>query len=611
MIHLILFIILCYAGFLLYFQLLQRPLFILYNRKETDADISLRDFMAMSRHGLRSDVIVASYLTALPVIAATVQAYVSTPFLGIFMAVYSIVAGLTVAVGTVVDTALYPFWKFKLDACVLPYVKQMKSAFASVSTGYIIAGAIALLAMSGITVGWFWLTSRVAMGSGPFIASGVLQMALTPLIFILAVGCLFMLIRGLGRRPNNPSVSFYSNNLFFNHCALNPLYAFIYSLSTNDKIEGAFREFDDETCHREFAEMFPGDSFPADKLLNTTRPNVLFIVWESLSARFVEALGGQKDVTPNINQLSKEGLFFTHVDCNSFRTDRGLVALLSGYLAQPTTSVIRMTKKVPNLPAFPRKFKEAGYETMAVHGGDLTIFHKGEYYYTMGHDRVVGDKDLPKGLPTGKWGIHDGAVLDWIYDDIMEKTSRRVKWYTTFQTLSSHEPWEVPYARLQDDPIANSFAYMDDALGRLVERLRNTPAWDNLLIVVTGDHGCNTGQFLAHDKYAHIPLLMIGGAVKQPRCIDTIMSQTDTASTILGQMELPHEEFIFSRDVMADSYRYPFSFHTFVNGFMFRDATGYTVYDNTAGAAIDAPDTDREHKGKIILQYLYEDLAKR
>lgn len=202
MIHLILFIILCYAGFLLYFQLLQRPLFILYNRKETDAAISLRDFMAMSRHGLRSDVIVASYLTALPVIAATVQAYVSTPFLGIFMAVYSIVAGLTVAVGTVVDTALYPFWKFKLDACVLPYVKQMKSAFASVSTRYIIAGAIALLAMSGITVGWFWLTSRVAMGSGPFIASGVLQMALTPLIFILAVGCLFMLIRGLGRRPN-------------------------------------------------------------------------------------------------------------------------------------------------------------------------------------------------------------------------------------------------------------------------------------------------------------------------------------------------------------------------------------------------------------------------
>ena len=87
----------------------------------------------MSRHGLRSDVIVASYLTALPVIAATVQAYVNTPFLGIFMAVYSIVAGLTVAIGTVVDTALYPFWKFKLDACVLPYVKQMKSAFASVS----------------------------------------------------------------------------------------------------------------------------------------------------------------------------------------------------------------------------------------------------------------------------------------------------------------------------------------------------------------------------------------------------------------------------------------------------------------------------------------------
>lgn len=109
---------------------------------------------------------------------------------------------------------------------------------------------------------------------------------------------------------------------------------------------------------------------------------------------------------------------------------------------------------------------------MAVHGGDLTIFHKGEYYLTVGHDRVVGDKDLPKGLPSGKWGIHDGAVLDWIYDDIMDKTSKGRRWYTTFQTLSSHEPWIVPYTRLKDDEIANTFAYVDDAIGRFVDRLK-------------------------------------------------------------------------------------------------------------------------------------------
>ena len=598
-----------FIGCLLYFQLIQRPLFVLYNRKETDEHITVGEFVRMERYGLRSDIIVSSYITAIPVIAAFIQTLIPVRFLDGFMTLYNIAIGIVTGLGVAVDTGLYPFWKFKLDASVLNYVKELRSACSSVSTPYLITAIISILAMTTFTA--IWLQGAAYYASDTFTAHGVTQILLSILTLILAVGALFAMIRGLGRRPNNPSVSFYSNVLFFNHCALNPIYSFIYSLSVNDKIEGAFRSMDDETCHREFAELFPGDSFPTEKLLNTDRPNVLFIIWESLSARFVGALGGEPDITPNINRLSQEGLFFTHVDCNSFRTDRGLVALLSGYLAQPTTSVIRMTKKVPNLPAFPRKFKELGYDTMAVHGGDLKVFHKSEYYLTVGHNRVVGENDFPRSYERGKWGVHDGIVFDWVYDDIMKKTAEGKQWFTTVQTLSSHEPWIVPYDRIKDNPIANTFAYVDDALGRLVERLKNTPAWDNLLIVVTGDHGCNTGQFLAHDKYAHIPLLMLGGAVKEPRRIDTLMSQTDTAATILGQLGIEHKEFIFSRDVMADSYRYPFGFHTFVNGFMFRDATGYTVVDNVSGEAIDSPDAEREHKGRVILQYLYEDLAKR
>jgi len=611
MLGLIIFITTYFIGLVLYFQLIQRPLFMLYNRSAGDAPVKAGDLWGIMSHGFRSDIIIASYFTALPLIAASLQTVITTPFLGAFMMTYNVIIGVVLGLATVVDTALYPFWKFKLDSSILPYLKSIKGACASVSTAYIVGAIVAVLVMAALSAGW--LEGATLLGGLPM-APATLSLGhalLTLGIFIIATGLLFAMIRGLGRRPNNPSVSFYSNKLFFNHCALNPLYSFIYSLSVNNKIEGAFKAFDDDTCRREFAELYPGNTFPTDKLLNTDRPNVLFIIWESLSARFVGELGGQKGVTPNIDRLAQEGVLFTHVDCNSFRTDRGLVALLSGYLAQPTTSVIRMTKKVPNLPALPRRMKEAGYDTMAVHGGDLTIFHKGEYYLTIGHDRVVGDKDLPKGLPTGKWGIHDGAVLDWIYDDIMAKTAKGSRWYTTFQTLSSHEPWDVPYSRIKDDPIANTFAYVDDSIGRLVDQLKGTPAWDNLLIVITGDHGCNTGQIMSTDRYAHIPLIMAGGAVKTPRRIDTLMTQSDTAATLLGQLGIAHDEFIFSRDVMADSYRYPFGFHTFVNGFMFRDATGYTVYDNVSETATDSPDPTREHKGKIILQYLYEDLANR
>lgn len=89
------------------------------------------------------------------------------------------------------------------------------------------------------------------------------------------------------------------------------------------------------------------------------------------------------------------------------------------------------------------------------------------------------------------------------------------------------------------------------------------------------------------------------------------MSQTDLAATLLGQMGLPHDEFIFSRDVMADTYKEPFSFHTYTNGFMYTDKTGVTIVDNVSDEAIEGPDPKREQRGRAILQKLYEDLSKR
>ncbi len=203
-------------------------------------------------------------------------------------------------------------------------------------------------------------------------------------------------------------------------------------------------------------------------------------------------------------------------------------------------------------------------------------------------------------------------MFDFIYDDIMEKTRKGERWFTTFQTLSSHEPFTVPYNRLPDDEVGNSFAYTDHCFGEFVDRIKKTPAWDDLLIICVADHGYNASHNpVSRQKYAHIPILLTGGALAESGRIDTIMSQTDLAATLLGQMNLPHDEFIFSRDILADTYKEPFSFHTYTNGFMLTDERGSTIVDNVSDEAIEGADPGRERKGRAILQKLYEDLANR
>lgn len=612
MLKLILIPLIFYASAVMLFTLIQRPMFTAYNRKSNKGNIRFNDILHIFKYGVKTDFIVASYLTAIPLLLCCAQAFIPAAFLKTALMAYIIIISLIISLIMLADTLLYEFWQYKIDSSVLAYLRSLKGSFASVSTGYIIIALLTEFLFWIFTTAWLYFPINFVGLESPFIAHNTIQYIYAGMTFLVLGTSCFLIIRGVGRRPHNPSISFFSNNLFFNHCALNPNYSFIYSLSVNDKIEGAFRFFPENECKKMIENIYPRNSAPRLKLLNTDRPNILFIIWESLCARFIEPLGGEKDVTPCFNHLAEEGIFFTHVDSSGTRTDKGIVALLSGYPAQPTTSVIRMTKKLPNLPALPAIFRDLGYQTSILHGGDLTIFHKSDYYLTIGHDHAITENDFPKNSPRGKWGIHDGLIMDWLYDDIIRKTETGVKWFTTFQTLSSHETWIVPYDRLlPDKPVENSFAYVDAAFGDFIDRLKKSPAWDNLLIVVSGDHGCNMCEPIERSRYSHIPMLLLGGAVKQPLRFDSIMSQTDLAATLLGQLGLPSDNFIFSRDVFADSYRYPCSFHAFNNGFMFRDDSGFTVVDNISGAATENPDEARENKGKAILQHLYEDLAKR
>lgn len=592
----------------MFFFFVQRPLFLLYNRKLIKTPIPKSDWHEILKRGLHTDLIVACYIGNIACILMI--SYAITPKFDLMNALfwYYCIIGFIVSLLVVSDTALYSFWQFKIDRSVLMYLKSPKAAFASVTTGYLLLAFGVVALVWAIFVG---ILSACTLWLEPFAPSGVWMWVLTVVVYLAIRASMILTIRGLGRRPNNPSLTYYSKTLSYNHTALNPMYNFIYSLSVKVNFKDQFRTFKSEECDRIYAPLFPLEGKPQVELLNTKRPNVVMIIWESCGARFVESLGGQPNVTPNIDRLAKEGVMFTRCDAGSWRTNHGIVCILSGYLAQPTTTVIRMAKKLPNLPALPNRFKELGYETTLLHGGDLTVFHKSDYYLTIGHDRLVSQPDFPASMPTCKWGIHDGEMFDWLYDDIQEKQARGAKFFSTFQTLSSHETWEVPYTRLKDQPVANSFAYVDDCFGRFIDRLKASPAWKDLLVICVADHGCNDGTPMGRDQYVHIPLLMLGGAVKEPRRIDTLMSQTDLAATLLGQLDLPHKDFTFSRDVLADTYQKHFSFHDYQNGFFVRDERGFTDYDNETKQVITGNDDEREAMGKAILQKLYEDLDKR
>lgn len=590
--------------------IIQKPWFIFDNRGMTET-LAASDYFQVVWHGLKLDLTVAGYLTALPLLAVLISVWHDGGWLRKALKGYFMLMAVVIAAIFAVDDALYAFWGFRMDATVLFYLKSPKEALASVSTRLILTQCAVSLLYAGLTYKYL---ERLVLPMADFRPAG--NRWLASLAVLLAGGLMFIPIRGgVTTSTANVGMVYYSDNTFLNHSAINPCFSLLSSLFKQQDFAGQFDFFPEEKRESLFAGRYGPQKTAPDtcRLLNAARPNILVIILESFSANVVAATGGEADVTPNLNGLAKEGILFDNLYANSFRTDRGLVSILNGYLAQPTTSIMKYPAKSQTLPSIARSLKGQGYACDVLYGGDINFTNMRSYFYNSGYAAITSDKDFPISERLNKWGANDNVTFNRLYQDVKGRAPGKGPWMTTFLTLSSHEPFEVPYRRF-GHPYLNSVAFTDSCLGAFVRKLKAEPVWDNLLVILTADHG-----FRYPDKVKdyepsryRIPMLWIGGAVKGPRVISALCNQTDLAATLLDQLDIPHAEFRFSKNILTHE---PFAFYTFGNGFAYIDSTGYSVYDNESSLVIRESDAlqreQRLDKGKAILQTLYDDLGRR
>ena len=111
----------------------------------------------------------------------------------------------------------------------------------------------------------------------------------------------------------------------------------------------------------------------------------------------------------------------------------------------------------------------------------------------------------------------------------------------------------------------------------------------------------------------HIPLLMVGGAVRRPARIDVYGSQQDIAATLLSQLCLPHDEFLFSKDLLDEASPH-FAFFTVPDAFGVLTPDNRLIYDCQGDKVVLDEGAERGKnlpKGKAYLQKLYDDIANR
>nr|WP_294868283.1 alkaline phosphatase family protein [Prevotella sp.] len=625
-----------YATFVVLF-VLQKPLFLFLEKGSATQPVDniFTELPAVIWHGLPLDLSMAGYLSVIPGLLSIAVVWLKRELVKPIMNIYFIIASLFITCSFLLNASLYPYWKYPLDSTPLFYFfTSPADAIASVSIWQVILSIVILIVL---TIGvWFTLRmrgekrqqySRYSYGYGGF-GSGKRKRfddfdrhrGRTSIILLLLTGLLFLPIRGgITVSTMNTGQVYYSQNAYLNHSAVNPLFSLLESITHQEDFASQYRFMKDKEADKIFATMTSTSDENTYPLLNEATfkkgtPDILIVIMESFASDIMPSMGSYKDVAVCLDSIAQQSILFTRFYANSFRTDRGMVSILSGYPAQPTTSIMRYPRKTSQLPSIARNLaKYKNYKTTYYYGGDADFCNMRSYLVSQGYQHIISDANFPIEDKLSKWGVPDHILAARMMKDIKAQQNEKRPMLRILQTSSSHEPFEVPYHRLKDKRL-NAFAYTDSVMGAIVREYRKLPRWKNTLIVFVPDHvGGYKENLNDHDRSRYqIPLILAGGAISRPMKVGIIGSQQDIAATLLGQLGVEHREFTFSKNMMSDATP-KFAFFAVNDAFGIVSEENSLIYDNRAKRIV----YDKGEKGfnlkrgQAYLQKLYDDLAKK
>ncbi|MBJ6752349.1 LTA synthase family protein [Geomonas anaerohicana] len=292
--------------------------------------------------------------------------------------------------------------------------------------------------------------------------------------------------------------------------------------------------------------------------------NVVVVIEESLSAEYLGTFGNNKGLTPNLDRLAPQSLFFTNLYANGTRTVRGLEALTLSVPPLPGTSIV----KRPNNGGF-RSWGEImnakGYQSKYIYAGHGYFDNMNAFFSGNGYS-IVDRTDFAKDEISfaNVWGVCDEDLFRKVIKEGDKSFAAKKPFFSMVMTTSNHRPFTYPAGRI-DIPAKKGrnggVKYADYAIGRLIAEASSKPWFKDTIFVIVADHCAGSaGKTDIPIKKYEIPLLVYSPAHIKPAKVDKMMSQIDVAPTVLGLMNMSYQSDFLGHDVFKDSGQAPRAF---------------------------------------------------
>lgn len=549
---------------------------------------SVSDFLLAFMHAVPLDISMASYILLFPLLLVLISLFTfHTNWFKPILSVYTGFILLLVALLQAGDLAVYPEWQTKVGFKVLIHLMHPSEALKSATWGY------ALLFVAAVQVqlvaGYFLYKKLFNHHRLTVVNTDISAVAKGFILWLVLVGLCLVSVRGSLRTfPINVSSVYFSKDPTLNDMAVNTPWNFMNNVLDNQQAWGTnvlvFYPID-EACEQKQVLLSYTDTVATPQILTTQRPNIVVLILESWQADVIGCLGGTWDLTPFFDSLSREGILFNNFYANAHTSDKGNAAILSGYPAFPSNSIITQPDKYRQIPAVNQPMDQVGYHSSYHYGGQLIYANIKGFLADHQFDAIFDINDLEDKWPTSTLGVPDEYMYQELHQYLNEVPQ---PFLSCMFTLSTHSPYDIPKDMGvkkggEHQAYLNTIKYADESLGRFFESVKKEPWYSNTLFVLVADHGHVTPTYYTiHDaRRSRIPLLFYGDVIKDDhkgKVYDKTASQIDIAATLLQQLDLPHNNFTHSKDLFDPDHPgfAPFTFH---NGIGWVRQDGFYGYE--------------------------------
>ena len=532
---------------LLYFAFF-RVLFIIYHHTKIPdgqhSETGLSFFYA-----LRLDLSAACAAAFIPYILWLLQQFYKRRLIHRINLAFNMFLITIVSILSIANIKMYGEWGTLLTARALNYLLYPKEVltFISLWSLLLLFSSFIIFAYVGIKAYRKYISNFSYPIENKKIR--ILQIIVFPLLLTIGYRGGFQLA------PVNESSAYYSNLQINNQIATNNIWYLAHSILDANDNKNPYVFMDIKKAKQITDDLFKTTSDKTQTVFKG-KPNIVIIILESWTADIIKALGGEENVTPHFDELRKDGLLFTQMYGSGFRTEQGLVSILSGFPAQPNNSVITTPSKAEQLPSLNIELGKEGYQSSFYYGGEVEFANMKSYLLNTHFEKIIDKNNFEKAQLNSKWGAHDEFVFKKQLD---EMKNEKQPFFSVILTLSTHEPFEVtmqtPFTGSEEQERFKKAAYYTDyCLYNYFNEAKKQSWYNNTLFILVADHGhpLPKNRDMNMPEGRRITGLITGGALVDSlrgKTMDKICNQNDIPAILLSQLKLAHTNFVWSKDV--------------------------------------------------------------